>query len=200
LNQAFNFVLISGSPGPGGLRVTDKNMTRSFNFKQWIDEHRHMLKPPVGNQQVFKDNQDFIVMVVGGPNSRKDFHYNEGEEFFYQLEGDMNVRLIEDGKLVDVPIKEGEIFLLPGKTPHLPQRPANTIGLVIERYRKPGEQDGFLWFCENCGQKLYEEYLEVNDIVKQLPEVMNRFYASQEKRTCKSCGTVMAPPQPAKAE
>ena len=97
-------------------------------------------------------------------------------------------------------IREGEILLLPGKTPHLPQRPANTIGLVIERYRQPGEQDGFLWFCENCGQKLYEEYLEVTDIVKQMPEVMNRFYASPEKRTCKNCGNVMAPPQAAKAE
>ncbi|MGV3589192.1 MAG: 3-hydroxyanthranilate 3,4-dioxygenase, partial [Adhaeribacter sp.] len=93
-----------------------------------------------------------------------------------------------------------EIFLLPAKVPHLPQRPANTIGLVIERYRQPGEQDGFLWFCENCGEKLYEEYLEVNDIVKQLPEVMNKFYASEDKRTCKNCGTVMEPPKPPKAE
>lgn len=170
-------------------------ITRPFNFQKWIDEHRHILKPPVGNAQVFKDNQDFIVMVVGGPNSRKDFHYDEGEEFFYQLQGDINVRIIEDGKPVDVPVREGEIFLLPAKVPHLPQRPANTIGLVIERYRQPGEQDGFLWFCENCGNKLYEEYLEVTDIVKQLPEVMNNFYASEDKRTCKNCGTVMEPPK-----
>jgi 3-hydroxyanthranilate 3,4-dioxygenase len=198
--QAFNFVLIADLPALSRLRVKINNMTRSFNFKQWIDEHRHLLKPPVGNQQVFKDNQDFIVMVVGGPNSRKDFHYNEGEEFFYQLEGDINVRLLEDGKIVDVPVKEGEIFLLPGKTPHLPQRPANTIGLVIERYRKPGERDGFLWFCENCGEKLYEEYLEVSDIVKQLPEVMNRFYASPAQRTCQHCGSVMEPPKPAQAQ
>ncbi|GEO03310.1 3-hydroxyanthranilate 3,4-dioxygenase [Adhaeribacter aerolatus] len=182
-------------------RLTNNAMiTRPFNFQKWIDEHRHILKPPVGNAQVFKDNQDFIVMVVGGPNSRKDFHYDEGEEFFYQIQGDINVRIIEDGKPVDVPVKEGEIFLLPAKVPHLPQRPANTIGLVIERYRQPGEQDGFLWFCENCGEKLYEEYLEVTDIVKQLPEVMNKFYASEEKRTCKNCGTVMEPPQPPKAE
>ena len=175
-------------------------ITKAFNFQKWIEEHRHLLKPPVGNDQVFKENQDFIVMVVGGPNSRKDFHYNEGEEFFFQLEGDINVRIIEDGKPVDVPIKEGEIFLLPGKTPHLPQRPANTIGLVIERYRREGELDGFLWFCENCGTKLYDEYLEVTDIVKQLPVVMNNFYASPEKRTCKNCGTVMEPPTPTQAK
>lgn len=175
-------------------------ITRPFNFQKWIDEHRHLLKPPVGNAQVFKDNQDFIVMVVGGPNSRKDFHYDEGEEFFYQIQGDINVRIIENGKPVDVPVREGEIFLLPAKVPHLPQRPANTIGMVIERYRQPGELDGFLWFCENCGNKLYEEYLEVTDIVKQLPEVMNNFYATPDKRICKNCGTVMEPPQPPRAE
>ena len=169
-------------------------MSRPFNFQQWIDEHRHLLKPPVGNAQIFKDNKDFIVMVVGGPNSRKDFHYNEGEEFFYQLEGDIILKVIEDGKPVDIPIREGEIFLLPGKTPHSPRRPANTVGLVMERYRREGEQDGFLWFCENCGTKLYEEYVVVTDIVQQLPVVMNNFFANEEHRNCKNCGTVMEPP------
>ncbi|SFG63229.1 3-hydroxyanthranilate 3,4-dioxygenase [Pontibacter chinhatensis] len=175
-------------------------IARPFNFKQWIEEHRHLLKPPVGNQQVFKGNDDFIVMVVGGPNARKDYHYDEGEEFFYQLEGDIVLKIIEDGKPVDIPIKEGEIFLLPPRVPHSPQRPANTVGLVMERYRKPGEKDGFLWFCENCGEKLYEEYADVTDIVGQLPVIMSRFWDSLEHRTCKNCGTVMEPPaKPAEA-
>lgn len=165
-----------------------------FNFKKWIDEHRHLLKPPVGNQVVYKDNKDFIVMVVGGPNSRKDFHYNEGEEFFYQLEGNITVRIMEDGKPRDISIKEGEIFLLPPRTPHSPQRGANTVGLVMERYRRNGEKDGFLWFCENCSNKLYEEYIELTDIVTQLPTLMKRFYDSEEKRTCKKCGAVMQRP------
>ncbi|TXK52843.1 3-hydroxyanthranilate 3,4-dioxygenase [Pontibacter qinzhouensis] len=169
-------------------------VAKPFNFKQWIEDHRHLLKPPVGNQQVFKANDDFIVMVVGGPNARKDYHYDEGEEFFYQLEGDIVLKIIEDGKPVDIPIKEGEIFLLPPKVPHSPRRPANTIGLVIERYRKAGEQDGFLWFCENCGTKLYEEYADVTDIVGQLPVIMNNFWENEERRTCKNCGEVMAPP------
>lgn len=169
-------------------------MIRPLNFHTWIDEHRHLLKPPVGNAQVFKDNKDFIVMVVGGPNARKDYHYNQGEEFFYQLEGDIVLKVIEAGQPVDIPIRQGEIFLLPGGTPHSPRRPANTVGLVMERYRRPGEQDGFLWFCENCGTKLYEEYLEVTDIVQQLPVVMNNFFASTEHRTCNNCGTVMEPP------
>lgn len=168
-----------------------------FNFKKWIDENRHLLKPPVGNQQVYKGNDDFIIMVVGGPNARKDYHYNEGEEFFYQVEGDITLKVIDNGHPIIIPIKEGEIFLLPARTPHLPQRPASTVGMVIERYRKPGEKDGFLWFCENCGSKLHEDFIEVTDIVKQLPIVMENFYASEILRTCKTCGQVMSPPEKA---
>ncbi|MCB2380014.1 3-hydroxyanthranilate 3,4-dioxygenase [Hymenobacter sp. BT635] len=175
-------------------------VSRPFNFQKWIDEHRHLLKPPVGNQQVFKDNKDFIVMVVGGPNARKDYHYDEGEELFLQIEGDIVVKIIEDGKPVDIEIKAGEMFLLPGGVPHSPRRPAGTVGLVLERYRTAGELDGFQWYCENCGTKLYEEFAEITDIVQQLPPIMNRFWASEEKRTCSNCGTVMAPPAPVKAD
>lgn len=166
-------------------------VSKPFNFKKWIDENRPLLKPPVGNQQVFKGNDDFIVMVVGGPNSRKDYHYDEGEEFFYQLEGDIILKIIEDGKPKDIEIKEGEIFLLPPRVPHSPRRPANTIGLVIERYRREGEKDGFIWHCENCGELLYEEYVELTDIVNQLPPIMDRFWNNPEHCTCKNCGTVM---------
>ena len=169
-------------------------ITRAFSFKKWIDENRHLLKPPVGNQVVYKPNQDFIVMVVGGPNSRKDYHYNETEEFYYQLEGDIVVKIIEDGQMVDVPIKEGEIFLLPPKIPHSPQRGPNTIGLVMEVQRRGAMKDGFMWFCENCGNKLFEEFLDVTDIVKDLPIVMNRFYENKEQCTCKKCGHFMEPP------
>ena len=167
---------------------------RAFNLNKWIDEHRHLLKPPVGNQSVYVDSGDFIVMVVGGPNSRKDFHYNEGEELFYQLEGDINVRIQEDGKIVDIPIKAGDMFLLPGRVPHSPQRGPGTIGLVIELKRKTEEMDGCMWFCEQCDNKLYEEFANVTDIVAQLPPIMNRFYSDEDKRTCKKCGAVMQPP------
>lgn len=171
---------------------------RPFNLSQWIEENRHLLKPPVGNQQLYKDAGDFIVMIVGGPNSRKDFHYNESEELFYQLQGDVVVRIQEDGKIVDIPIKEGEMFMLPGKIPHSPQRGENTVGLVIEKKREHSEKDAFMWFCENCHEKLYEEYLDLTDIVSQLPPLMERFYSDVEKRTCKKCGTVMEPPAPKK--
>jgi 3-hydroxyanthranilate 3,4-dioxygenase len=162
---------------------------------QWIDEHRHLLKPPVGNQQVYKQVGDFIVMVVGGPNSRKDFHYNETEELFYQLEGDVSVRIQEDGRIIEIPIKAGDMFLLPGRTPHSPQRGPNTVGLVIEKVRKGNEIDGFMWFCEQCDHKLYEEFVSVNDIVAQLPPIMERFYGDVDKRTCKECGAVMELPE-----
>ena len=170
-------------------------ITRPFNFHTWIDEHRHLLRPPVGNQQVFKANDDFIVMVVGGPNARKDYHVDDSEEFFYQLEGDITLRIIEDGQPVDLPIRQGEIFLLPAGVPHSPQRPPNTVGLVIERYRRSGELDGFQWYCENCGAKLHEEFTELTDIVSQLPLIMDAFWADDAKRTCQVCGTYMEKPE-----
>ncbi|MFY7880132.1 MAG: 3-hydroxyanthranilate 3,4-dioxygenase [Lacibacter sp.] len=168
-------------------------VTPPFNLKKWIDEHRDLLKPPVGNQCIYKNAEDFIVMVVGGPNSRKDYHYNETEELFYQLEGDIVVKIVDDGVPKDIHICEGEMFLLPPRTPHSPQRGPNTVGLVIEKVRK-NEDDGFMWFCEKCGNMLYEEKLHVSDIVTQLPPVMEGFYSSEMKRTCSKCGSVMQPP------
>lgn len=161
-----------------------------FNLQKWIDDNRDLLKPPVGNKCVYIDAKNFIVMIVGGPNARKDYHFNETEELFYQVEGDIVVKIIDDGEFKDIHIKEGDMFLLPPRTP---QRGANTVGLVIEMKRET-EDDGFIWFCENCGNKLYEETLHVDDIVKQLPPVMNRFWEDTMKRTCEKCGTVMQPP------
>jgi len=169
------------------------SIIRPFNFKKWIDENRHLLKPPINNKVVYKD-AEFIVMVVGGPNSRKDYHYNESEEFFYQLEGDVLVKIQEDGKAVEVPIKEGEIFLLPPRVPHNPVRFKNTVGLVIERKRREGEKDALMWFCEKCNSKLFDEFFELNDITTQFQDVFNKFYNSLELRTCKVCGHVMEPP------
>ena len=163
---------------------------RPFNFQKWIDEHRHLLKPPVGNKLVYED-AEFIVMVVGGPNARKDYHWEEGEEFFYQLEGDIIVKIQENGKAVEVPIKEGEIFLLPARVPHSPIRSEGSIGLVIERKRINGEKDGLLWFCDNCNTKLFDEYFVLNSIEKDFIPVFRKFYGSEELRTCKECGTVM---------
>ncbi|HUM52598.1 MAG TPA: 3-hydroxyanthranilate 3,4-dioxygenase [Chitinophagales bacterium] len=165
-----------------------------INFKKWIDENRHLLKPPVGNKVVYEDT-NFIVMVVGGPNSRKDYHYNETEEFFYQLEGNIVVKVQDEGKMVEVPINEGDIFLLPPKVPHNPSRPANTIGLVMEYKRSENQKDGLLWFCEQCNHKLYEEYFPLENIATQFQGVFKKFYESEILRTCKNCGHLMQPPK-----
>jgi 3-hydroxyanthranilate 3,4-dioxygenase len=170
------------------------SIIRPFNFLKWIEENKHLLKPPVNNKVVYQDTE-FIIMVVGGPNSRKDYHYNESEEFFYQLQGDVEVQIQENGKAVTVPIKEGEIFLLPPKVPHNPKRYKDTIGLVIERRRRENEKDGLLWFCEKCNDKLYEEYFMLTDIANQFQAVFKKYYNDKDLCTCKSCGHIMeAPP------
>ena len=166
---------------------------KAFNLERWIDEHREQLKPPVGNQQVFEDN-DFIVMIVGGPNERDDYHLDEGPEFFYQLEGEMLLRTIDNGERVDIPIRAGEVLMLPPRVPHSPQRYADSVGLVVERKRLDHELDGFMWFCDNCNHKLYEEYLYIDDIVGQLPPIFDRFYGSLAHRTCDNCGAVKPAP------
>lgn len=167
-------------------------MSAPFNFMKWIEDNRHLLKPPVGNKCMV--DEDFIVMVVGGPNKRKDYHYEEGPEFFYQIEGDITVKIIEDGQPKDINLKAGDMYYLPPRIPHSPQRSEGSIGIVIERKRTDGEMDGLMWFCENCGDKLYEEYFQLDNIVEQLPPIMNKFYADEDKRTCKNCGTVMESP------
>ncbi|MAV63823.1 MAG: 3-hydroxyanthranilate 3,4-dioxygenase [Candidatus Marinimicrobia bacterium] len=157
-----------------------------INFKKWISDNRDLLKPPVCNKVVWEDS-DFIIMVVGGPNSRKDYHVDVEEEFFFQVEGDMLLKIIEDGKPKDIHIKEGEIFLLPANIPHSPQRFKDSIGLVVEKTRKPTELDGFQWYCDNCFSLLYEKYTQVSNIVKQLPIIFDKFWKSEKYRTCKNC-------------
>jgi 3-hydroxyanthranilate 3,4-dioxygenase len=167
-------------------------IAKPFNLQKWIDENRHLLKPPVGNKQVCVESGDFIVMIVGGPNGRKDYHWEEGEEFFYQIEGDMHVKIInENGEPERIDIREGEVFMLPARVPHSPQRPEGTIGLVIERTRHEGEIDKLLWFCENCNNPLHEASMVLKDIGTQIKAAIGAFKENQEARTCKQCGTVM---------
>ena len=161
----------------------------AFNFGKWIDEHAHLLKPPVGNQQVFLEAEDLIVMVVGGPNARTDYHDDPYEEFFYQLRGNMTLRVIEDGNPRDVPIREGEILLLPGHVRHSPQRPEpGSVGLVVEKIRPAGVDDGFEWYCPKCWTRVHRIEVNVKNIVADLPPLFQRFYDSARK--CPSCGHI----------
>ncbi len=145
-----------------------------LNLQRWID--------------------DFIIMIVGGPNARTDYHYDEGPEFFYQIEGDITLKVQDDGVARDIPLRAGEIFYLPPRVPHSPNRQAGSIGLVIERRRVAGENDGLMWFCEQCNHKLYEEYFVLDSIEQDFPPVFERFYRSLDARTCKACGRVHAAP------
>lgn len=162
-----------------------------FNLQKWIDDHRDLLKPPVGNKNLYVESEDYIVMIVGGPNARKDFHFNESEELFYQIEGDAQVNVQIQGKVEEIIIREGEMFLLPANIPHSPIRKANTVGLVIERKRTPDMSDGLFWYCEKCNHPLksYRFYLE--DIEKDFIPRFREFYTSEEMRTCTKCGHIM---------
>jgi 3-hydroxyanthranilate 3,4-dioxygenase len=166
-------------------------IAKPFNLQQWIDENRDLLKPPVGNKNLYPAGEDYIVMVVGGPNARKDYHYNETEELFYQLEGHITVRIQEDGHPVDINLGPGDMFLLPAKVPHSPMRSEGSVGLVIERVRKDAHQDGLMWFCDNCNHKLHETYFPLSNIEKDFLPRFGEFYQSQELRTCDKCGTEM---------
>ena len=168
-------------------------MLPPINFKNWIEKNRHLLKPPVGNQEVYKDT-DFIIMVVGGPNIRKDYHINKGEEFFYQLEGDIILRIREKGRPKDIPINEGEILLFPPNVPHSPQRFENTVGLVVERKRHEDELDQFQWYCDECHAIIYNKSIFLTNIVKQLPPIFEEFWRSDDFRTCKHCNAYLDKP------
>ena len=161
---------------------------RPFDFRRWIHEHRDLLKPPVGNKLVFEE-AGMTVMVVGGPNRRVDFHDDPVEEFFYQLEGDMILKVAEEGRIYDVPIRAGEVFLLPPHVRHSPQRPApGSVGLVVEAPRAAGMLDGFEWFCFGCGALVHRVELPVANIVTDLPPLFEAFYADEAARTCGACG------------
>jgi len=169
-------------------------LVQPLNFKKWIDDNRHLLKPPVGNKVVWNDG-DYIVMVVGGPNSRKDYHYNETPEFFYQVEGNMVLKIMDNGVPKNVLINEGDIYLLPPKVPHSPQRIANTIGLVIEYPRSEGMLDALEWYCEKCNALLYREEFALDNIETDMPIIFNKYYGDSKKCTCSQCSEVMEPPK-----
>ncbi|HEY1279846.1 MAG TPA: 3-hydroxyanthranilate 3,4-dioxygenase [Acidimicrobiales bacterium] len=156
----------------------------------WVEEHREQLRPPVGNAQIW-DEGDFIVTVVGGPNQRTDFHDDPCDEFFYQLRGDMVLRVWEHDGARDIPIREGEILLLPAHVRHSPQRPVEgSVGLVIERPRPAGQVDGFEWYCPRCRSLLHRSEVQLQSLVDDLPKAFGAFYDDAAARTCSTCGWV----------
>ncbi|MEY4144298.1 MAG: hypothetical protein RLZZ335_150 [Bacteroidota bacterium] len=163
-----------------------------FNLMQWIGENRHLLKPPVANKNLYPLGKDYIVMVVGGPNARKDYHYNETEELFYQLEGQITVRIQEDGQSRDLHLGPGDMFLCPAGVPHSPVRSEGSIGLVVERVRVGlGLRDGLMWFCEQCNHPLHAAYFNLQNIETDFIPHFKEYYGSEALRTCGACGHIM---------
>ena len=175
----------------GGMQISPP-----FNLQRMDRSNRDLLKPPVGNKLLFEDDE-FIVMAVGGPNSRKDFHHDPGAEFFFQLEGDMVLRTIQAGRVMDVPIREGEVFLLPPEVPHSPQRPAGSVGIVVERRRRR-RRIGWLFLVlrELRQSPVSGTHRRRATSRRSCPRFSRDFIRTSEQRTCASCGTVLqAPPR-----
>jgi 3-hydroxyanthranilate 3,4-dioxygenase len=160
----------------------------AVDLMKWIEKHRKDFKPPVANKYLY-DGQDFFVMIIAGPNARNDFHITKSEEFFYQLKGDITVRIREGGEIKDHPVREGETFFIPPNVPHSPQRGPGTLGIVVERRRPPGELEHLAFYCENCGELVHDLEFDLSDIVVHFRQMMEDFWANDKIRTCKNCKT-----------
>ncbi len=167
---------------------TPQKMLPPINVLQWVQEHREELKPPVSNKYLY-DGKDFFVMVIAGPNARNDFHLTDSEEYFFQLKGDIIVRIIEDGRIKDVPVREGGTVFIPGGVPHSPTRPPDTIGIVVERVRPAGESEHLQFYCDNCCELVHDVEFDCKDIVEHFAQAMKDFWADENLSTCKNCGT-----------
>jgi 3-hydroxyanthranilate 3,4-dioxygenase len=166
-------------------------MQEPISFPEWLKDNQHSLKPPVGNKQLFPTGDDFIVMIVGGPNQRTDYHVDPYEEYFYQIKGNMHVKVMTSGGPQDVHIREGSMWMLPRNTPHSPQRPEEgSIGLVVERVREEGTLEKFQWYCPACHYLVHEVEVQVRSIVDDLPPLFQAFYDNEQIRRCPNCGTV----------
>jgi len=168
-----------------------------LHLERWIRGNRRHLKPPVSNRQLFADSKDAIVFVSGGPNTRNDYHVNPTEELFHQLKGDIAVRVrpLDGSPPHDVVVREGELFLLPRWVPHRPQRPAGTLGLIIEFPRPKGEKDGLRWYCPTCDELVHEARWRLRKIDEDLKVIMEKFWGGPARiRTCRACGTIIERP------
>ncbi len=168
-----------------------------INLRRWVEEHREELRPPVSNKYLY-DGEDFFVMVIVGPNARNDFHVTRSEEYFYQLQGDIVVRIREGDRIRDVPVREGETFFIPANVPHSPTRPPGTIGVVVERRRPPGETEHLQFYCEKCQRLVHDLEFDCRDIVEHFAQAMEEFWSDPKLSTCQGCGTRVRKPTPVK--
>ncbi|AXF56964.1 3-hydroxyanthranilate 3,4-dioxygenase [Salicibibacter kimchii] len=167
--------------------------SRAFDIQQLIEDNKHLLKPPVNNMVLWEDSE-FIAMLLGGPNKRRDFHIDPSDEFFYQIKGSCFVECINENQEREVvEVKEGEMFMLPADVPHSPHRIADSYGIVLERKRGEGELESFVWFCDKCNHEMHRATVQLTDIGTQVKEAIEKFNADEELKTCDNCGHKMAP-------
>jgi 3-hydroxyanthranilate 3,4-dioxygenase len=165
-----------------------------FGLEAWIAANLPTSRGAIGNKEVFK-HSDFIFQIIKGPNARNDFHIDPFDEIFYQIQGHIFVHIIDvQGKEMPIRIEEGEVFLLPKNIYHSPRRPPGSVGLVIERPRKPGELDGAAWFCAKCSAMLDKVEFHCADIEVGIKEIIDAFNADEKRRTCERCGSVLPDP------
>lgn len=170
-------------------------MLPPINISQWMKEGgAELLKPPVNNYCLYK-TENYTVMLVGGPNKRSDYHINPTDELFYQQKGEMLLKIVEKSDSVDemvfrdIVIREGDLYMLPGNTPHNPVRFADTVGVVVEVPRK---LDTLRWYCENteCRAIVFQESFYCTDLGTQLKPVIEGWANDIQKRKCLKCGLV----------
>ncbi|THX03832.1 3-HAO-domain-containing protein [Aureobasidium pullulans] len=183
----------SSTPTPTTSKPTSPPTTplgSPLNLPKWLSKNSHLLKPPINNYCVY--SHPLTVMIVGGPNARTDYHINSTPEFFYQYRGRMLLKTVDPAtnEFRDIYISEGEMFLLPGNTPHNPVRFADTVGVVIELPRPEGEVDRLRWYCQGCGETVHEAAFVCTDLGSQIKEAVNAFGEDLEARKCKNCGEV----------
>ena len=161
---------------------------KGFNLQQWIDENRGNW----GQRRVIWEDSDFIAFVTRGPNRRKDYHINPGDEIFYQLEGELNLHYLgADQKHELAVLKAGDLFLLPAKVPHSPRRADGSWTFVVERTRSPHERDRFIWVCEKCGNKLHETEVRFNDPSDAVAKANAAMKSDPSLATCSRCNEVL---------
>lgn len=168
-----------------------------INIMKWVEENKDQLRPPVGNKYLY-DGEGFFVMVIGGPNARNDFHVTNSEEYFYQVKGDIVVRIAEGDRIRDIPVREGETFFIPGGVPHSPTRPPGTIGVVVELRRPEGETEHQQFYCAKCDKLVYDKEFDCADIVKHFAASMEEFWSTPELNKCPNCGHQNGKPTPVK--
>ena len=160
---------------------------KGFNLRQWIDENRNNW----GQRRVLWEDSDFIAFVTRGPNRRKDFHINPGDEIFYQLEGELNLHYVSNGKPEVAVLKARDLFLMPASVPHSPRRQEGSWTFVIERKRNPAETDRFIWVCEKCQKHLYHTDVRFDDPSDAVAKATEAMRKDKSLATCKDCGAVL---------